>query len=558
MDEKQIKEIVELVKQGNQQAFEDLYELSKKSVYFICISLLNSEEDAKDVMQDTYLTAYNNLYQLNDCSKFIPWINQIAVNKCKRIVLKKNRIFTDIDDMENIQQEQNENFLPEEYITQKEKRKIVMDIMRKSLSDIQYRTVILYYFNGLTVEEVADIMECPPGTVKYRLSVARAKIRDGVLSYENKNNEKLYSVAAVPFLTYLFFTEANEIFVPNILPTLISSIRTASSTATTSVATKVGAGLIKKKVVIGIVSVAVIGTGATAIVLGNKPDKKDDNSPKTEYDIPEDDSLENIESNKPFSGDWEKEERYGYSPFWIKYANLSSYGKRDIDKILCNDTFYIGDNLEEILQREWHHFKIEDEDIYGYEELVNFSGDLGWDNNQLKPLGYSGDFVELFAYYTEDEYVEICIYNLTDEYVDLGECILSNSYSIEENGFLLDYCLGLDVWERSDFRRNMQEIIPMFGEPDYAFSSLNSNVNTDREGNDETVEETINYGGGSLVYSLLYDKGDYVVCIECAESNYFGKYDGYSRISIYSKSVYDYYNSGNHPVFIQENEFNIK
>lgn len=102
---------------------------------------------------------------------------------------------------------------------------LVLDIMRDTLSDIQYKTVILYYFNGLPIEEIADIMECPPGTVKYRLSVARAKIKDGVDAYENKSGDKLYSVVGLPLLMRLLTEEANSIDVPDMLQDIMEAVK---------------------------------------------------------------------------------------------------------------------------------------------------------------------------------------------------------------------------------------------------------------------------------------------------------------------------------------------
>lgn len=215
MKEHEIKELVEQMEQGIQKAYESMYNETSKGVFFICMSFLHNEEDAKDAMQETYLTAYRKISQLKEKEKFVSWLNQIAINKCKESLRQNAPVLVDAEDLENVIQEDNENFLPEEYITNKEKRKIVMDIMRKSLSDIQYRTVILYYFNRLTVEEIADIMECPPGTVKYRLSVARAKIRDGVVVYEKDTKDKLYSFAAVPLLVSLFAMEVEAMVVPD-------------------------------------------------------------------------------------------------------------------------------------------------------------------------------------------------------------------------------------------------------------------------------------------------------------------------------------------------------
>ncbi|MBE5934010.1 MAG: sigma-70 family RNA polymerase sigma factor [Lachnospiraceae bacterium] len=231
MDEQYIAQLVYNLQCGDQQAFEELYNQTNKMVYFICKNLLNNEEDAKDVMQDVYITAYYKIGQLTEHGKFQAWINQIAVNKCKDHLAKNKPVLMAPEEFNDTMLDENELFLPEEYIIEKEKRKIIMNIMRKSLSDIQYNTVILYYFNGLSVYEIADIMECPPGTVTYRLSVARAKIKEGVLLYENKTEDKLYSVAAIPFLVSLFAAEASGLIVPNVLPEIMTALTGTAGTA---------------------------------------------------------------------------------------------------------------------------------------------------------------------------------------------------------------------------------------------------------------------------------------------------------------------------------------
>ena len=224
MEQKDIAKLVEKLQNGDKQAFERLYQETSKTVYFICISFLNNEEDARDVMQDTYITAYQKLEQLQDKEKFVAWISQIAVNKCKKLLLKNSPVLMEPESMTDMATEKNESFLPEEYITQKSKRKIVMDIMRKKLSDIQYQTVILFYFNDLSIEEIADIMECPPGTVKYRLSVSRAKIKEGVLEYENESKDKLYSFAPIPFLAGLLAMEAENIEAPDVWGSIMQNL----------------------------------------------------------------------------------------------------------------------------------------------------------------------------------------------------------------------------------------------------------------------------------------------------------------------------------------------
>jgi len=224
MEEQRIKELVQRMKQGEQAAYEEVYRETYRSVYFICLGFMKNEENAKDAMQDTYMTAFSKLAQLKEEEKFVAWLKQIAVNRCKRLLEQTGPELMEAEDLENLKKEENENFLPEEYITNKAKRKIVMDIMRKKLSDIQYQTVILFYFNGLEIEEIADMMECPPGTVKSRLSVARNKIKEGVLEYEKESKDKLYSFVGIPFLTSLLAAEASGMDVPDIWDGLALSI----------------------------------------------------------------------------------------------------------------------------------------------------------------------------------------------------------------------------------------------------------------------------------------------------------------------------------------------
>lgn len=166
---------------GDAYSFELLYQQSYRVVYFTCISFLKNEQDALDITQDVYLTAFQYLSMLEDRSKFMPWLTRIAVNKCKNYLNQKRPVPMDEETLANLMTEENENFLSEEYVTNHAKRRLVMDIMQNCLSETLYQTVILYYFDYLSVAEIAEFMEWPVGTVTYRLSVARAKIKAGII-----------------------------------------------------------------------------------------------------------------------------------------------------------------------------------------------------------------------------------------------------------------------------------------------------------------------------------------------------------------------------------------
>ena len=315
MEDETIKELVQRMKTGEQAAYEEAYRDTYRSVYFICLGFMKNEENAKDAMQDTYMTAFGKLEQLKEEEKFIAWLKQIAVNRCKRLLEKMAPELMEVEKLENLRKEENENFLPEEYIINKAKRKIVMDVMRKELSDIQYQTVILFYFNGLEIEEIADMMECPPGTVKSRLSVARNRIKEGVLEYEKNNKDKLYSFVGIPFLTSLLAAEASAMEAPDVWASIELLLKKLEKTEELSAShadmsrdssmktkgehkvsknIKNGAGIAKTKMIVAAIAAVVLIGAGVGIAVGISKGKDNDGQSVV---IHENNRVENEESS---------------------------------------------------------------------------------------------------------------------------------------------------------------------------------------------------------------------------------------------------------------------
>ena len=219
--------LVTEAKKGSQAAYEALYEKTKQMVYFTCFGLLKSEADAADQIQETYVTAFQKLDMLDDPEKFPGWINQIAINKCKNFLIQQKQWFplSEENDIPVQALETEENFLPEAYIMKESMREIVQQIMQKELSDVQYRTILLYYYDGLSLSEIAEWMECSEGTVKSRLHSARELIREGVQKYEQKHDGKLYSIAAFPFLVRLLQMEAEKLRAPEFNPDYLQNTK---------------------------------------------------------------------------------------------------------------------------------------------------------------------------------------------------------------------------------------------------------------------------------------------------------------------------------------------
>ena len=270
---KTIKELVLSAKNGNKKAFDKLYELTHNDVWYNCLSLLKDEENAKDIMQETYITAFLKLDTLNDEQKFCGWITSIAVNKCKNKL--KGKVEYQIDDEVLITEaETDELMLPEEYITKAEKRKVLLQIMEDTLSFNQYQTVLMFYFDEMSISEIAQGLEISEGTVKSRLNSSRAKMKTAIEDYEKKSGDKLHSVVVVPFFTTIFKEEAKSLAVPNItikLPngqTLATSatkgIATGAKSTVSSIVKATATATVKTKV-IAVVCGATILAGISAV-----------------------------------------------------------------------------------------------------------------------------------------------------------------------------------------------------------------------------------------------------------------------------------------------------
>ena len=270
---KTIKELVLSAKNGNKKAFDKLYELTSNDVWFTCVSLLKDEENAKDIMQETYITAFLKLDTLNDEQKFCGWITSIAVNKCKNKL--KGKVEYQIDDEVLITEaETDELMLPEEYITKAEKRKVLLQIMEDTLSFNQYQVVLMFYFNELSIAEIAQALEISEGTVKSRLNSSRAKMKTAIEDYENKSGDRLHGVVVVPFFTTIFREQAKSLAVPNItikLPngqTLATSatkgFATGAKSTVSSIVKATATATVKTKV-IAVVCGATILAGTSAV-----------------------------------------------------------------------------------------------------------------------------------------------------------------------------------------------------------------------------------------------------------------------------------------------------
>lgn len=281
MEKDDIKKLVLQAAQGNKAAFGALYEETGRTVYFSCLKLLGDPQLAEDITQETYLTALQKLGTLAQPENFPAWVNRIGINLCKMHF--RNNSAPEDNSEEIIEEIPDEGLIPEEYVSNDAKRKIIMDIIDTVLTEEQRQSVILYYFDMLTVPEIAEVMNCTTGTVTSRLSAARKKIKEAVLIYEENNNDRLHAVVPVFILSKLLNKEASNTVLPK-LTVFTGSASAANAVPDSVTSTKTISGgkvmfsTVKAKVIAGVCAAAVVGGGITAaVVLSSNGSKDNDN-----------------------------------------------------------------------------------------------------------------------------------------------------------------------------------------------------------------------------------------------------------------------------------------
>lgn len=283
---------------GDSASFAELYNLYYQKVFAFIRTIVRNSADAEDILQLTFLNAWRNLDQLSDPAAFNTWIQVIARNLSTSHLRKKNFVLlldAEKDDSP-VDIEDTELLLPEVYAEQEDLSRRLGKII-DSLSDVQRQTVMLFYFDQLSVEEIAQVMECSTGTVKSRLFLARKTIRTEIEEQERKSGQKFYGIAGIPMLglSEIFARQAEAFSLPSstagsILERISSTIaqeatsaaqsaaatgggsvssaagtaaETAASTAT-GAATKAGLSL-GVKILAGVLAAGVIGGGAWLI-----------------------------------------------------------------------------------------------------------------------------------------------------------------------------------------------------------------------------------------------------------------------------------------------------
>jgi RNA polymerase sigma-70 factor (ECF subfamily) len=156
---------------GNRRAFETLLARYERQVFGAAYRILHHREDAIDVTQTAFMSAYEHLDRFDPSQRFGSWLYRIAMNAALDCVRSHHRSEALPDDLPADRDGPEEMFAHDQD-----------DLaMQQALMElrVEYRTVIvLKHLQDCSYEEIAQILECPVKTVKSRLFTARQALRD--------------------------------------------------------------------------------------------------------------------------------------------------------------------------------------------------------------------------------------------------------------------------------------------------------------------------------------------------------------------------------------------
>ena len=257
-------EAVGKAKQGDQQAKEVLYTETCQHMFFLAKSIVKSDEEAMDIIHDSYICVFQKLDNIKNSSGFKSYLRTTVVNRCKNYLSKKKPLYLSdmTEDGEDFELEDIDGEIPDELLENKDVIECVRRVV-ESLPEEQRMCVILRYYDEMSLQEIADTLEVSLGTVKSRLSRASKKMRDEIERLEKEENKKFRCI--IPFFWLRAGLEGmeNETDVPKALEVKLfgKSI-------------KRGVSKMARNIIVAAAALAIAG-GVFLTACGNDEGKKD-------------------------------------------------------------------------------------------------------------------------------------------------------------------------------------------------------------------------------------------------------------------------------------------
>ncbi len=273
--------LVTRAQKGDSAAMDELFSNFYNDVYYFALKTVKDSDTACDITQEAFLEIINTIGNLKEPAAFVTWMKQITYHQCTRYFKKKKEVLVEEDEDGNTifdtLADESEGSIPSEVYEKEEFRNTILGIINE-LSEEQRSAVMMYYFDELTVEQIAGIQSVSEGTVKSRLNYARKAIKKSVESYEKKHNIKLHSFSFLPLFMLFFGKETMPAEKSAKIGAVVSEaakvgaaaagagVGGATAAVGTGFVAKIAAMPIVMKIIAGVVAASVLIGGGVALV----------------------------------------------------------------------------------------------------------------------------------------------------------------------------------------------------------------------------------------------------------------------------------------------------
>ena len=171
-------DLIQVVLQGNTNAYADLVERYRNFVFTIVLRYINNREDAEEVSQDIFVKAFRSLADFKGASKFSTWLYTIATTSCLTFLRRKKLAAISLDNEKVFAVAENlDGGMPANGIEQKNRVLMVNEAI-KMLSPDDAQIITLFYKGEQSLEEISNIMGKETNAVKVQLHRARTRLKE--------------------------------------------------------------------------------------------------------------------------------------------------------------------------------------------------------------------------------------------------------------------------------------------------------------------------------------------------------------------------------------------
>lgn len=177
MQQQTDNEVIQLVLQGNQQAYAILVSRYQQFVFTIALRYVPGREEAEELAQDVFVKAYRYLADFKGQSKFSTWLYTITQTTCLSFLRKKKNSAVLLEEENLVRAADGQHHITED-ITDRKNRTAMIDAAINRLSTTDGQIIMLFYKAEQSLEEIAQILGMPAGTVKVKLHRARLRLKE--------------------------------------------------------------------------------------------------------------------------------------------------------------------------------------------------------------------------------------------------------------------------------------------------------------------------------------------------------------------------------------------